>query len=316
MDKKILSLEAIAQRESIVKLENIHTFEKDGHIIHWGDAVATLREKIADESIDLIFADPPYSIGKNFAGFHDKWASETDYVKWCENWIELCIAKLKCTGSLYIMNSTQYIPYLDLFLRKRIHIVSRIVWHYDSSGVQAKRHFGSMYEPILFCVKDKHNYTFNTDDIIIEARTGAQRKLIDYRKTTPAPYNTTKTPGNVWYFARVRYRMHEYENHPTQKPESLLERIILASSNPGDVILDPFSGTFTTSAVAKRLGRKTIGIDWAKEYVKIGLRRCGIRQTLDGEPLQAIIKNTQRRNRNGVHGGAVVGQFSNGTLFE
>ena len=283
---------------------NIRTFGKDGHLIYWGDAVTVLAGKVPDESADLIFADPPYSIGKRFANFRDKWPSEAEYAKWCESWLELCIAKLKPTGSLYVMASTQCVPYLDLFLRERIYIASRIVWHYDSSGVQAKRHFGSMYEPILFCVKDKDNYTFNADAIKVKARTGADRNLIDYRKTKPSRYNTEKVPGNVWYFPRVRYRMHEYEDHPTQKPESLLERIILASSNPGDVVLDPFSGTFTTSAVAKRLHRKTIGIDFIKDYIKIGLRRCDIQCVLDGEPLLPVEKNVERRNGNGILGGA------------
>ena len=84
------------------------------------------------------------------------------------------------------------------------------------------------------------------------AKTGAQRQLIDYRKDPPQPYSTQKVPGNVWNFNRVQFRMEEYENHPTQKPEALLERIIRAStSNPGDVVLDPFSGSFTTSIVAR-----------------------------------------------------------------
>lgn len=301
------------ERESTMK--QIRTFEKDGHIIHWGDAVTTLENRIRDQSVDLIFADPPYSIGKRFADSYDKWPSEVDYVKWCETWLELCLAKLKPNGSLYVMNSTQHIPYIDLFLRQRIHIASRIVWYYDSSGVQAKKHFGSTYEPILFCVKDKHNYTFNSDDINVEARTGAQRRLIDYRKTTPTPYNTTKTPGNVWYFARVRYRMREYEHHPTQKPESLLERVVLASSNPGDIVLDPFAGTFTTPAVAQRFGRRSISIELAKDYVKIGLRRCAIQDSLDGERLRTVTKTVQRRNANGIHGGAVASHPTNGKLY-
>ena len=260
----------------IAKPESVRTFSQGGHVIHWGDAVAVLSGEVPDQSVDLIFADPPYGIGKRFADSRDKWPSEAAYVQWCKKWLTLCIAKLKPAGSLYVMSSTQHIPYLDLFLRERVHVLSRIVWRYDSSGVQAKRRFGSLYEPILFCVKDKRRYTFNAADVQVEARTGAKRKLIDYRKPTPAPYSATKVPGNVWYFARVRYRMPEYERHPTQKPESLLERIILASSNPGDVILDPFSGTFTTSAVAQRLGRRSIGIETSGEYVRIGLRRCGM----------------------------------------
>ena len=295
--------------------QTIREFAKEDHTIYWGDAIAVLTKVIEDKSVDLIFADPPYSIGKNFANFRDKWPSETAYARWCETWLDLCLHKLKPSGSLYVMSSTQCIPYIDLFLRERMHVASRIIWHYDSSGVQAKRHFGSMYEPILFCVKDKDNYTFNADDIKVEARTGAQRKLIDYRKATPTTYNTVKIPGNVWYFTRVRYRMDEYENHPTQKPESLLERIILASSNPGELVLDPFSGSFTTSAVAKRLGRKSIGIEMARDYIKIGLRRCDIQTYFEDEPLYAIQKNTRRRNSNGRHGAALKAKQQE-TLFE
>ena len=93
-----------------------------------------------------------------------------------------------------------------------------------------------MYEPILMMVKDAKNYTFNGDAILVEAKTGSQRALINYRKNPPQPYNHQKVPGNVWDFPRVRYLMDEYENHPTQKPEALLKRIILASSNPGDIV--------------------------------------------------------------------------------
>jgi len=199
--------------------------------------------------------------------------------------------KLKPAGSLYVMTATQYMPYFDIYLRHKINILSRIVWSYDSSGVQARKYFGSMYEPILFCVKDKSNYTFNAADILIEAKTGAKRKLIDYRKAIPAAYSTEKVPGNVWDFARVRYRMDEYENHPTQKPVALLERIIKASSNPGDTILDPFSGTFTTCAVAKELGRNCIGIEAQEEYIKIGLRRLQLAAEYKGEKLQREIRS-------------------------
>ena len=130
-----------------------------------------------------------------------------------------------------------------------------------------------LYEPILYCVKDQRNYTFNSSDILVEAKTGAVRKLIDYRKSTPSVYNSEKVPGNVWEFPRVRYRMPEYQDHPTQKPTSLLERIIKASSNEGDVVLDVFSGTFTTSFVTKQLKRKSIGIELQEKYVQIGLNR-------------------------------------------
>ena len=131
----------------------------------------------------------------------------------------------------------------------------------------------------------KAKYTFNHQDIMVEAKTGATRKLIDYRKDPPQPYNTEKVPGNVWDFSRVRFKMEEYENHPTQKPEALLERIIKASSNAGDVVLDPFSGSFTTSAVAVRLGRIAVGIDMNDEYFEMGIRRTGIATEYNGKTL-------------------------------
>jgi len=208
-------------------------FEKDDHIIIWGDAIEVLSSEIPDNSIDLIFADPPYNIGKDFNGIKDKWKSDEDYLTWSYKWLDLCIRKLKSNGSFYVMTSTQNMPYFDIYLRKRLTVLSRIIWYYDSSGVQAKRYYGSLYEPILFCTKDRNNYTFNSEDILVEAKTGAKRKLIDYRKPVPSTYNSKKVPGNVWKIPRVRYRMDEYENHPTQKPVVLLERIIRASSNKG-----------------------------------------------------------------------------------
>lgn len=262
------------------------TFENNQQIIISGDAIEVLKNQIADNSVDLIFVDPPYNIGKDFCGLKDRWKTEEDYLAWCYQWIELCINKLKDNGSLYIMTSTQFMPFFDLFIRKRMTILSRLVWYYDSSGVQARNYYGSMYEPILFCVKDKNNYTFNSQEIMVEAKTGAKRKLIDYRKNPPQVYSPEKVPGNVWEFARVRYRMDEYENHPTQKPIALLERIIKASSNKGDLVLDPFSGSFTTSYVAQKLGRRSIGIEIQEEYVKIGLRRLNLANEYNGEILQ------------------------------
>lgn len=268
-------------------------FEAKNHKVILGDAIKALNTEINDNSIDLIFADPPYNIGKNFNGHIDKWANDESYLEWCYEWLSLCITKLKPNGSFYVMTSTQFMPYFDIFLRDKLTILSRLVWYYDSSGVQAKKHYGSMYEPILFCVKDPNNYVFNADDILVEAKTGAKRKLIDYRKNPPQVYNSEKVPGNVWEYPRVRYRMDEYENHPTQKPKSLLERIIKASSNEGSLVLDPFSGTFTTSFVAKSLNRDSIGIELQDEYVKIGLRRLGLTTEFNGETLLKPTKTYQ-----------------------
>jgi len=269
----------------------------DGSHQAWlGDCLTALR-MIPTGSVDLVFLDPPYNLGKDFGNGSDRWHDENSYFEWCYERLEECLRVLAPSGSAYFMNSTQNMPYFDIWLRKRVHILSRIVWQCDSSGVQARKYFGSLYEPILFCVKDRKNYVFNADDIAVEARTGAQRRLIDYRKREPSRYGTTKVPGNVWYIPRVRYRMPEYENHPTQKPEALLDRIILASTLPGQLVLDPFAGTFTCAAVARRLGRRSISIEVSRDYFKIGLRRVDLATEFDGEFLQPPEKPYARRHR-------------------
>lgn len=128
----------------------------------------------------------------------------------------------------------------------------------------------SLYEPIIFAVKNKNKYTFNYQDILVETKTGAKRKLIDYRKSPPAPYNDKKVPGNVWHFPRVRFKMEEYVEHPSQKPEILLERIVKVSSNESSVVLDLFAGSFSLGRVCKRLNRNYIGIEKSAEYSKLG----------------------------------------------
>lgn len=275
-------------------------YSSDRHKIIHGDVLTAIKT-IETESVDLIFADPPYNIGKDFDGLKEQWL-EDDFLEWCYEWLEECYRVLKKDGTFYLMNSTENMPFLDIWCRKKFHIKSRIVWTYDSSGVQAKKYFGSLYEPILMMTKSKDNYTFNHEDIMVEAKTGAKRKLMDYRKNPPQPYNTKKVPGNVWEYSRVRYKMLEYENHPTQKPEALLERIVKASSNVDDIVLDPFSGSFTTCATAKKLGRKSIGIEINEDYTKIGIRRLGIDSKYSDEELKKEKKrktnNTSKKVRN------------------
>lgn len=137
-------------------------------IIH-GDALTELK-KLPSESIDLIFADPPYNIGKDFDGMVESW-DEASFLAWLYECIDECHRVLKKHGTMYIMNSTENMPYIDLKCRTLFTIKSRIVWSYDSSGVQAKKYFGSMYEPILMMVKNPKSYTFNRDAILVETTT-------------------------------------------------------------------------------------------------------------------------------------------------
>lgn len=281
--------------ESIEKSESIlESIQNEQAMLILGDSVQVLKH-MKSKSVDLIFADPPYNIGKDFGNNKDSWESSKLYIEWCKSWLDECMRILKDNGTMYFMTATQFMPYIDVYCSEKYNVLSRIIWAYDSSGMQSKKIFGSLYEPILMINKSaKSPYVFNSEAILVEAKTGAQRKLIDYRKTPPRPYNTKKVPGNVWEFPRVRYKMEEYENHPTQKPEALLERIILASSHQGDVILDPFSGSFTTAAVAVRLNRKAIGIELNEEFLMMGIRRTHMAQNYKGRSLE---KNKVRKTK-------------------
>ena len=274
-------------------VKKIKTYSNKNFKISHGDVLECFKQ-VPEKSIQLIFADPPYNIGKNFDGISDKY-EEDFYIDWMEKWIFEINRVITDDGSIYLMNSTQNLANMDLICRKYFHIQARIVWHYDSSGVQAKTKFGSSWEPILHMTKSKNKYTFNSKDILIEAKTGSQRNLIDYRKTPPQRYNTKKVPSNVWNFPRVRFKMDEYENHPTQKPYALLKRIILTSSNKDDIVLDPFSGSFTTGFACKMLDRKFIGFEKNKEYIKIGIRRLELESEYSKKELEKV---KQRKTSN------------------
>jgi len=264
----------------------VKTFKKDEIIIYLGDVMACFS-KIADETVDLVFADPPYNLGKKFKGATDRFEPK-QYLDWMSSWIKEIDRVLSPEGAVYLMNSTQNLAEMELICREKFFVQSTIAWVYDSSSVQARKRFGSSWEPILFMTKNKNKYTFNFEDILIEAKTGAKRGLIDYRKTPPQPYSATKVPTNVWQIPRVRYRMKEYENHPTQKPLALLERVILASTNKGDTVLDPFAGSFSSGYASNKLKRKFIGFEISEEYVKIGLRRLDFSKTPDNETEKTI----------------------------
>lgn len=277
---------------------NFEIINNEKAMLILGDSLQILKQ-MEQQKVDLIFADPPYNIGKDFGNNKDIWENTKDYINWCKEWIDECMRVLKDNGTMYVMTATQFMPYLDVYISEKYNVLSRIVWTYDSSGMQSKKIFGSLYEPILMINKSaKNQYTFNSKAVMIEAKTGAQRKLIDYRKTPPQPYNTKKVPGNVWEFPRVRYKMLEYENHPTQKPEALLERIILASSNEEDIILDPFSGSFTTASVALKHNRKVIGIELNEEFYKMGLRRTNLCDSYKGETLEKVkLRKTNHKSK-------------------
>ena len=271
----------------------LNFIEKDNHCAVLGNSLEVLK-KVKDNTFKLIFADPPYNIGKTFGKTKEKW-KQSEYVEWCKIWIDESMRTLTEDGVLCFMSATQFMPYLDCYVDSKYSIFSRIIWFYDSSGVQPKYSFGSMYEPIIIVAKNKNSVTFNKESAMVEAKTGSIRKLIDYRKTPPQQYNTRRIMGNVWEIPRVRFRMKEYETHPTQKPEKLLERIVKIFTNKNDMVLDPFAGTFTTCVVSKNCGRRSVGIEIEEEYYQIGLRRVGLASKYKNKKL---VKEKNRITRN------------------
>lgn len=216
---------------------------------------------------DLIFADPPFNIGYKYDKYKDKLGKDK-YVSWTRDWMQACYDVLKPTGSFYIAIGDEYAAnvkiiadQLGLFMR------NWIIWHY-TFGQHTKRKFARSHTHILYFTKDKENFTFNDDAV----RVPSQRQLTYNDKRA---HSKGKIPGDVWTeFPRVCGTFRERQAwHPCQMPETLLQRIIAVSSDPGNCVLDPFIGSGTTAAAAYLLGRNYCGTDISKQYVENSRRR-------------------------------------------
>lgn len=215
---------------------------------------------------DLVFADPPFNIGYQYDKYHDR-KKRDKYLSWTRDWIAACIGVLKDSGSFYIAIGDEYAADiklicdgLGLFLR------NWLIWHY-TFGQQTKNKFARSHAHIFYYVMDKDNFKFNDAAV----RVPSDRQLI-YNDKRANPRG--KMPDDVWEDSRVCGTFYERQGwHPCQMPESVLARIIAASSSEGDLVLDPFSGSGTTAAAAKRLGRKWCGIDISDNYVENTKRR-------------------------------------------
>ena len=251
-----------------------HLVDNTGkHEIYLDDALNALK-KVKNGTCSLVFADPPYNMRKKFG--NDKWPKPEDYRDWCIKWIEQCIEKLTPNGSIMIMGHPRYSAYLIPYLDDKLEYANQIIYYY-TDGMPERKNFERRYEMILYYRKNNEEFIFNVDDVRVP--------LVRYDKTS----NTKgKNPNDVWQIHRVRWNSKErvsLENgkiaHAAQKPIRLLRRIILASTNKGDLILDPFLGTGTTAVAAKELERKSIGIEIDPEFVKIALKRINDAKILD-----------------------------------
>lgn len=217
------------------------------------DSVEFLKE-IPTESIDLIIADPPYNLGKNYGNDSDSLEFE-DYLSFSKKWLAEAHRILKPTGTIYIFMGVRFISYIYQILEKdfKMNFNSWITWHY-TQGIGKTKGFSPRHDDILMFTKNK-KFTFNLDDVKVPQKYYRERNNM-----------RGANPGDVWEFSHIHYCNKNRKNHPTQKPEGIIERMILASSNENEVILDPFAGSGTTLRVAQILNRKAIGIELNPEY--------------------------------------------------
>lgn len=245
-----------------------------GRVI-WQDTFKTL-DYLPRDSIDLMIVDPPYNLTKNFGQSAFKEMSVADYKKWLEKWLKKTIPLLKKNATVYICADWKTSIAIPEIAGKYLCLQNRISWEREK-GRGAMNNWKNCLEDIWFFTKSKE-YTFNINDVKL------QRKVIaPYRDESGKPKDWEEKgcgktrltcPSNIWTDISVPFwSMPENTDHPTQKPEKLIAKLILASSNKNDVVFDPFLGSGTTAVTAKKLGRRFVGIEKEKEYVALTLKR-------------------------------------------
>ncbi|MGN0471012.1 MAG: DNA-methyltransferase [Acutalibacteraceae bacterium] len=226
-----------------------------------GDAIEQLK-KIPDRNIQLIVTDPPYNLNKNYGNNQDKLEFE-EYLNFSRKWLSEAKRVLTDDGTIYVFMGMRYISYIYNILEQELGMAfnSWITWFY-TQGIGKTKGFSPRHEDILMFTKDPKNFVFNLDDIRVPQK--FYRSINNMRGANP---------GNVWEFSHIHYCNKNRKKHPTQKPEGLFERMILASSNPGDTVLDPFVGSGTALRVCQHTGRNGIGIDINPEYIEMTKER-------------------------------------------
>lgn len=231
-----------------------------------GDCIEVLG-KVRKPFADIIFADPPFNIGYEYDKYNDKVKKEK-YIAWTKDWMTACKKVLKPNGSFYIAIGDDYAANVKV-IADELGLLMRnwLIWHY-TFGQQSKTKFARSHTHIFYFVKDKNKFTFNDHAV----RVPSDRQLIYNDKRAN---KVGKMPDDVWSgYSRVCGTFKERLGwHPCQMPENLLKRIIAVSSNLGDCVLDPFSGSGTTAAAAFQLGRNYAGIDISQKYVENANKR-------------------------------------------
>lgn len=250
-------------------------FEAKNCLIYCGDCSEAMK-KLDGQSIDLTVTSPPYNIGKEY----ERPLRLPEYLQWCENWISQIHEITKSNGAFWLnigyleipdRAKAIPIPYL-LWDKIEFYLVQEIVWNYGA-GVAGKKFFSPRNEKVLWYVKDKENYTFNLDNVRDKNVKYPNQKKNGKLKCNPLG----KNPTDVWQIPKVtsgtNRSSRERTPHPAQFPVALIDRIIKASTNKNDLVMDPFLGSGTSALVALANDRKFIGFEIEPKYCKIAVER-------------------------------------------
>lgn len=251
-----------------------------------GDCLEALKA-VPEKSVDLLIADPPYNLDKNFGGTAFSRMSDEDYAEYTEKWLKAVLPLLKDTATVYVCCDWQSSGVISRVLAKYLKIRNRITWQREK-GRGAKTNWKNGCEDIWFATVSD-SYTFNVDAVKLRRRVIAPYKSDgepkDWEDTGDGRFRNT-FPSNFWDDISIPYwSMPENTAHPTQKPEKLLAKLILASSENGGMVLDPFSGSGSTCVTAKKLGRRFVGVELNEQYclwAQLRLERAETDRSIQG----------------------------------
>ncbi len=241
-----------------------------------GDCITGLAQ-LPPAWADLIIADPPYNLTKSYGQGVFSRLPASEYRVWTEKWVTAAVRALKPSGTLYICIDWESSGLVQEILGRHLIIKNRLTWKRDK-GRGAAANWKNNMEDIWFAVAGE-NYTFNLDAVkvrkpIIAPYRDKAGQPKDWIEQADGDHYRMTHPSNIWTDLTVPFwSMPENTPHPTQKPEKLFERLMLASSNPGDIVLDPFMGSGTTASVARRLGRDYLGFEQDELFYKLILKR-------------------------------------------
>ena len=243
--------------------------------IVWQDTFYAMRY-LPNEFVDLMVVDPPYNLTKNFGKNVFRQTDLGTYKKWLDKWLSKTVRLLKPNASIYICSDWQSSLVIPEVASKYFVLRNRITWEREK-GRAAANNWKNCLEDIWYFTKSD-DFKFNLDAVKVQ-----RKVLAPYRDNSGKPKDWQETngqktrytaPSNIWTDISVPFwSMPENTEHPTQKPEKLIAKLILASSNAGDMVFDPFVGSGTTAVVAKKLGRRFLGIERERKYVALALKR-------------------------------------------